>query len=298
MSARFVLADCHPAVGFLYFALVLLFGMTLTHPVCLLISLLGAGLCVVRLCGARGVRFTLRFALPLLLIAAVANPLFNHAGRTVLAYFPSGNPLTLESILYGAASGGILVTALLWFRAYNTVMTSDKLLCVFGRIIPSLSLLLSMTLRFVPRFRAQLAAVREAQRCIGQDVNEGSARKRVRCAVRILSVMIGWALENAVETADSMRSRGYGLPGRSSFSLYRFEPRDRGLLVWLLFCGGYVLCGCLAGGLSWQYFPVLRGGTQNLFSASFLLVYLALCLTPTLIDWKEERKWKFLRSAT
>ena len=109
--------------------------------------------------------------------------------------------------------------------------------------------------------------------------------------------MTGWALENAVETADSMRSRGYGLPGRSTFSLYRFEQRDRALLAWLLFCGGYVLCGCLAGGLSWQYIPVLRGGTVTPFSVSLLLVYLALCLTPTLLDWKEERTWKSLRSA-
>lgn len=297
MRSRSVLAECHPAVGFLYFALVLLFGMTLMHPACLLVSLLGGGLCAVRLDGARGARFALRFALPLLLLAAAANPLFNHAGRTILFYLPSGNPFTLESVLYGAASGTMLAAVLLWFRAYNAVMTSDKFLCVFGRVIPSLSLLLSMTLRFVPRFRAQLASIREAQRCVGQDVDRGTVRKRVRCAVRILSIMTGWALENAVETADSMRSRGYGLPGRSTFSLYRFEQRDRALLAWLLFCGGYVLCGCLAGGLDWQYTPTLCGGALNAFSFSFWLVYLALCLTPTLLDWKEERTWKSLRSA-
>ena len=34
-------------------------------------------------------------------------------------------------------------------------MTSDKLVWLFGRITPHLSLLLAMTLRFVPRFAAQ-----------------------------------------------------------------------------------------------------------------------------------------------
>ena len=295
MRNRSVLADCHPAAGFLYFALVLAFGMTLMHPACLLISLVGSAACAVRLGGRRGSAFALRAALPLLLLAAAVNPLFSHAGRTILFYLPGGSPFTLESVLYGAASGCMLASVLLWFHAYNAVMTSDKFICLFGRVIPSLSLLLSMILRFVPRFRVQLEAIREAQRCLGQDADAGSVRRRIRNAVRIVSIMVGWALENAVETADSMRSRGYGLPGRSAFSVYRFDGRDRALLGWLLFCGGYLLCGSAAGGLYWQYVPVLRGGVVSPLSVSFLLVYLALCLTPVILDRKEERKWKSLR---
>ena len=38
----------------------------------------------------------------LMLLAAVLNPAFSHHGATVLAYFPTGNPLTLESITGGA----------------------------------------------------------------------------------------------------------------------------------------------------------------------------------------------------
>ncbi len=48
--------------------------------------------------------------------------------------------------------------------------------------------------------------------------------------------MITWSLENAIETADSMRSRGYGLPGRSAFSIYRMDSRDKLALMWLSFC--------------------------------------------------------------
>ena len=42
------------------------------------------------------------------LLAALVNPAFVHQGATILTYFPSGNPLTLESILYGCASGVLL----------------------------------------------------------------------------------------------------------------------------------------------------------------------------------------------
>ena len=82
---------------------------------------------------------------------------------------------------------------------------------LFGRVIPALSLVLSMTLRFVPLFRRQLEVVRQAQFCIGRDASCGSVWQRVRRAVTIFSIMVTWALENAIETADSMKSRGYGL---------------------------------------------------------------------------------------
>ena len=85
---------------------------------------------------------------------------------TVITYLGTGNPLTLESILYGLAAAAMLVTVIGWFSCYNAVMTSDKFIYLFGRIIPSLSLLFSMVLRFVPRFKAQLKTVSAAQRCI------------------------------------------------------------------------------------------------------------------------------------
>ena len=44
----------------------------------------------------------------------------------------------------------------------------------------------------------------------------GSLLQRLKNAITILSIMVTWALENAIETADSMKSRGYGLPGRTA----------------------------------------------------------------------------------
>lgn len=114
----------HPAVNFLFFALVLVYSMVLMHPVCLLISLLGAVLYVIQLNGRKGLRLSLRIALPVMLLAALVNPAFNHAGMTILTYLPTGNPLTLESILYGLVAGCMLCAVLLWFVCYNRVLTS------------------------------------------------------------------------------------------------------------------------------------------------------------------------------
>ena len=284
----------HPLVNFLYFSLVLGFSMVLVHPLAQLISCICAIYYGVQTEGRRAVLFSIRFCLPVLLITAFMNPAFNHQGRVILCYMVTGNPLTLESILYGLSAGCMLMTVLLWFRSFNRVITSDKFIYLFGRIIPALSLVLSMTLRFVPKFKNQMELVMESQKSIGRDISEGSFLQRTKTAVLILSIMITWSLENAIETADSMKSRGYGLRGRSAFSIYRFEERDRCAMGWLIFCGIYLLCGCISGGFAFRYFPSIRMVPFSGHSVTLYGAYLGLCIMPVILNFTEERKWKAL----
>lgn len=285
----------HPLVNFLFFAEVLGFSMFLLHPLCLGISLACAVGYDIYLNGRKAVGFCIKGILPMMVITALLNPLFSHEGRTILTYLPSGNPLTLESILYGLAAAGMLAAVVLWFACFNAVITSDKFVYLFGRIIPALSLVLSMALRFVPRFMAQLKVVTRAQKCIGKDPSQGSLFHRIRCAGSILSVMLTWALENGIDTADSMKSRGYGLPGRTAFSVYRFDKRDRQALICLLVLGAAVLAGAAFDGLTWRYFPTVKWSTTPL-SFGVLAAYTALCALPLILNWKEDRKWNALRS--
>ena len=286
--------DCHPAVNFLYFALVLAFSMCLTHPAALLISLAGACCYLTRLLGASELGRSARWLVPMALLAAVVNPAFVHQGVTILTYLPSGNPLTLESILYGLAAALLLAAVVLWFRCFSAVMTSDKFIYLFGRVIPALSLVLSMTLRFVPRFRRQFRTVAQAQRFMGRDTENGSLLRRGRNAMKVFSILVTWSLESAIDTADSMRSRGYGQPGRTAFALYRLDDRDRSLLLWLGFCGLYLLSGVLSGGLYFQYYPLLLGAPAQPLTVSFFAVYLLLCLTPAGLSLAQRRRLRRL----
>lgn len=247
--------------------------------------------------GRKAFSFSLRFVLPMMLLTAIANPAFSHEGITILTYLPTGNPLTLESILYGLASAFMLGGIFLWFACYNEVMTSDKFVYLFGRIIPSLSLVLSMTLRFIPKFKAHTKEVTNAQRCMGRDVSNGSVISRIKTAITILSIMVTWSLENAIESADSMKSRGYGLPGRSAFSIYRFDERDKYMLIWLFFCGFYIISGWIAGAVYFRYFPNIKGVEMGPFPVSFLICYLALLITPIIVNIREDRVWKRIQSA-
>ena len=134
MTRRDAFAGYHPCVNFIFYALVLVFSMCLMHPAYLAVSFFcAAGYCA-RAQGGAHVRRTLLYLLPMMLLAAVLNPVFNHEGVTILTYLPSGNPLTLESLYYGAAAAGMLGCVVLWFVSFHAVMTSDKFVYLFGRV--------------------------------------------------------------------------------------------------------------------------------------------------------------------
>ena len=279
-------AGFHPVINLLYFVAVIGFSMFFTHPVCLAMSLLCAFIYSVYLNGKKAVRFNLIYMLPMLIATALLNPLLNHQGGTILTYLPDGNPLTLESILYGISASVMLITVISWFSCFNVIMSSDKFVYLFGRVIPALSLILAMALRFVPRFRAQIKVISNAQKCVGRDVSNGNLILKMKHGIKILSIMVTWALENAIETADSMKGRGYGLPGRTAFSIFRFDKRDRHALLYILICSCVVIAGNFTGSYHFRYFPTVKGewtGTALIVFAA----YLALGVYPIIVNIKE-----------
>ena len=284
----------HPVINFWYFAAVIVCAMFFMHPAALLISLVSGAAYSIYLNGRRAVKFCL-LLLPMMLLVALINPLFNHAGKTILFYL-NDNPVTAESVAYGAAAAVMFASVILWFSCYNAVMTSDKFLYLFGRVIPALSLVLSMALRFVPKFKAQLRVIANAQRCVGRDLHAGNVFRRARNGIKILSILVTWALENAIETSDSMRARGYGLPGRTSYSNYRFDRRDRGMLILLILLSAGVICGAALGETTAVYFPAVTLHAFSPVSALLYACYAALCLLPLILDLWEDVTWRRLQS--
>jgi len=289
-------SNFHSVVNLLYFVTVIGFAMFFMHPVLLILSFIAAAIYALFLNGKKALRIGLIFMLPLLIFTAILNPLFNHQGMTILAYLPNGNPLTLESIAYGIAAAGMLVTVITWFSCFNAVMTSDKFIYLFGKVIPALSLILSMSLRFVPRFRAQIKIVSNAQKCIGRDVSSGNILKKARHGIKILSIMVTWALENAIETADSMKCRGYGLPGRTAFTIFRFHRRDGYALGYILSMAAIVIAGSMTGAIRFRYFPSIQGEWVGFASVAVFVAYFALGVFPIILNMKEALIWKRIES--
>lgn len=285
----------NPIVAFVFFAYALIMPMLLMHPALLLISLICALIWLFMLRGKKAWDYILKFVLPIMLLTAIINPLFNHAGITTLFYIRH-NPVTLESIIYGISSAAMLASVVLWFACFNRIFTSDKTVYLLGRFAPGLSLVLSMALRFVPLFSSQAKRIAAAQRGAGMGVGGGSIIASARNGLAILSSLITWALESSVTTADSMRSRGYGLHPRRSFANYRFDGRDA--LV-----GGLLSLGMLAAALASickivniRFFPSYKSNEVTPLFIAFLVCYALTLLIPVIMNSIEAYGWHLSRS--
>lgn len=283
----------HPIVNFLYFMMVILFGMFFLHPVYMIIALSAAFIYSVILGGRKALKFNTVYMLPTLFFIAFINPLFNHQGVTILFYLKSGNPFTLESVIYGIVSAALFVTTIVWFSCYNKVMDADKFMYLFGRLIPSSSLVFSMALRFVPLYKARIKVIADAQKCIGKDIAKGSIINRAKNGMQIIAIMTTWALESSIETADSMKARGYGLKGRTAFSNYKRRQKDTIALGILIGCSLWLMMSWGLGIIEVSYFPRISFTRLSRSSLLAYSCYFILCYLPIIIngyDWLLRRK--------
>ncbi|MDR3363874.1 MAG: energy-coupling factor transporter transmembrane protein EcfT [Clostridiales Family XIII bacterium] len=294
-AARSIFAGYHPLVNYLWFGYAILVPIFFTQPVYLAVSFASALAYSLYLGGRKALKFDLGFVLPLMVIAALFNPAFNHKGITILFYFHY-NPITLESILYGICTAAMIGGVILFFTCYNALMTSDKFIYLFGRLVPAMSLIISMALRFIPRYTAQAKRIASARRGIGFDVSSGGFFTRLRNGGEVLSVMVTWALENGIETGDSMLSRGYGLPGRTAYSNYRFDARDRILLAVLAVLMAVSLACCITGAISVMYYPMFIMERVRPFAGIAYVCHGAVCLSPFALELREDAQWRSSRA--
>lgn len=283
----------HPAVNLAFFVAVIGMTMFIMQPVYLIISLFSGCAYLLYLHGRRGMLRQVGYLLPLLLAMVVMNPLFNHEGMTILWYLPNDNPVTLEAIVYGIAAAMMMGASIVWFNCCNAVFTSDKIIYLFGRVIPAMSLLISMTLRFVPRFKNFLLNVLRVQQGL---YKPETAKEKLKQALSAFSATVSWAMEQSIISADSMKSRGYGITGRTAYSIYRFEKRDGMALLLLGVCCLGAVAPCLTGWTEWEYYPCLTGNLAGPVQLFAYLCYGGACLMPLIIDLTEDYKWNSLRS--
>lgn len=288
-------ATYHPIINFGFFCGVIGIGIFLMHPVFMTVGLLASLVYALMLGGKETFKFFLCFMMPVVILIIVLNPLFNNRGNTVLFYLGS-NSVTLEATAYGMCIAFMLASVMMWFSCYNRIMTGDKFVYLFGRIMPAMSLIISMVMRFVPNYKTQAKKISDAQKCIGRDVTNGTFKQRARHGTKIVSVMFSWALENAVDTADSMRSRGYGLKNRTTFSVYRFDRRDATAGIVLLVTAAVVIMGAIMGKCSIEFYPNIIMTEMDAFGIAVYVAYFVLCFFPIAIEVKEVLTWRLMQS--
>lgn len=276
-------ASYHPALSALFFAAVLVCAACFDHPVYAGIGATGALAASVALRGRHALAFDAA-ALVAGALWAAGFAATTHFGVTVLGYTIEGNRITLEAASCGAVQGIRLAAVLIWASCAVAVFTSDKVVFLLGRVSPRLSLAAAMILRLIPRTDAQRRAQGCAQAGIGRGPGQGGALVRVCRAGQRAGALVDAVIAGLFQAHASGVARGVRLRGRSAFALYRFDNRDRALVLALVALITVTGVAASLGQTGIQYNPTLAWLPLTAPGCAFMAAYAALCLTPTILE--------------
>lgn len=279
------LGRCGPWVALLYFAGAFAFTVISFHPLVLLVSYVTSLVYIAEICG-RWKRFLLS-SIPFLLFVTALNVLVNHRGETVL-FRLNRNPVTLEAVAYGFSLACMVQCSVQWFYCFGKVMTEDKIMAVLGGVSSNFSLLISMILRFIPRYSIKYREIVEVQKLAGNKIEPRHPVRSIVITVKSISMLLTWAFENSVETVDSMKARGYGLFRRSSYRNISPTKRDKRLVG--AECACLLALSVLHSGLKAAYSPSISV-SWDLWSFLFAGLFLAFCLLPVFLKKREDYLW-------
>lgn len=272
-----------------YYVIVMSFTMLFWHPFVLAATFVSALLYNVIIDGKDALKFVFRVILPLYILIILINPLVNHRGATILFYL-NNNMITKESMVFGMLSGLMVTDMLMIFYSFNRVMTSDKLLSVFEVFSSSFALVFTMTLRLIPRYRRELEKIGTAQKNINEGISDGGFFDRIRHGFEMLNAVITFALEDGIDTANSMTARGYGLKGKSRFRKNRITRTDRLTIIVLLVLLAFISFAAFRGFFDAVVFPELDFAF-SLSYVPFYAMYLTAAMMPVIIEVKEAFLW-------
>ncbi len=281
-----IFSRCHPVVIFTFFMAVIVMSVVYINPIYLLVSFVAGFIYYFMLAGKKALSLTLKVAVPIIILAAVFNMLFARYGETVL-FTVKGINFTAECLWYGFARGVMMADVILWFACYSVVFTGEKLVALFGKLFPNVTLLFSMVLRFIPLMQRYANEIKEAQVGLGRPV------KGLRNTMKRYSALFSISLEKSVEVADTMRQRGYERKGKRAFSRYSFKVSD-GVLSLIIIALVVALAVMKSMGYSeFEYSERLMIVNENHIQE---LLFFILCFISIAMDafW-EVRLWLKLR---
>lgn len=228
------------------------------------------------------------------LILALIRPLFSHNGATVL-FAINDNPITLESFMFGVNSAVMVVGVLYLFRVFSNIMTSDRLLYLFGSLSPKAALIITMGLRYIPLLRAKNREIHNAQTAIGIN-RDDNVIDRMKGRLNVFSATVSWGLENGIITADSMAAREYGKHKRTRFSIFSFTAGDIIILALITALIMTTIVSLAFGRYDTVFYPYFEMAESTGLGISGYITYAILAMMPVAIDSAESIRWKYLVS--
>lgn len=284
---------CHPAINFIFFAAAIAGAICFSAPAFVVAAYAAAFAYSVKKNGLKALVFNVCL-IPLAVIFAAFFASYSHFGTTVLWENFIGNSITAEAFYCGLSIGVRAAAVCMWFSCLFCVFTSDKVAYLFGRVSPKLSLAFSIVLRMIPRLKEQYRKISLARKAIGMGAGQGNIVRQCVNAVKRISMVITWLLESLATASDSMRSRGYGFKGRTAFSKYRFDLRDRSLALAIVLCITLSAMAVILGSTKMAFAPSVTLPEMQPLTWLCFSGYAALLFVPLVLELAGE--WNFRRA--
>ena len=289
MQTRF--ERLHPLVTFLYYAGSVALFILMLHPV-----FLGLGFIIILVINLlqdrfQGVRRWLIFILFTFLLMLIMNPLFNERGRHVL-FEINQHRFTLEALFYGGMNALAIIGIIVIFVSYNIVMTPNKQLFLFAKILPQFAVLLMLTLRFIPLMRRRLEEISVIQKSKGFSVSQGKWQYKMKNALLFVQALLTYSLEEAIQTADSMKARGYGTGKRTTYEHFTIYKGDMIAVLYLVLLFTCAIYGRVFGYGFLQIYPIMESWHLAVMDGRTLMFYLLFLSFPIFVEAGGMFRWR------
>ncbi len=214
--------DTHPMILFLFFCSVIIPVMFVVENSIIVIGLI-SGIVYLWILNKQISWKHPFLSVAIALFFAVFQGIFVHRGDTIIMFI-NNRGITMESIEYGWVTGMMLSATFIWFLCFSKVIISESVMYLL-RKVPKTALLITITLKMIPSYMRKYKDVSNMNKVNNiQDKNE---KKNV---LKQISTVFTWALENSMQTADSMIMRGFKTH-KIQGKLYRMQTRDIIILI-------------------------------------------------------------------
>lgn len=288
------LQNLHPLTGVLLVLVYMFNILFINNPVYIVIIIVSVFLLSIIDGCYKDLLLYIKLMIPIIFFIVILNPFLNHNGNTLIFGTKSlpiigSIRITVESLAYGffMALRMIGVTVVLGFG--NLIVHPDRALNFFSKYMGKSALLMSMTFRLFPSILISYNNIIQIEKMRGNDVFHKKLIKRLKNQSNIVNILFLSCLEDAVDMAESMYSRGYGVGRRSQYFYEKLSKYDK--IYMLIYIIIFVLLSVLQikGYNRFDFFPNLDNPFLNLSGYSLLMIILFYMLA--FIDWRW-KAWK------
>ncbi len=231
----------------------------------------------------------MKFVGLLCLTVILLNMIFSNEGTHVIFQVPFLNhqKITLESFIFGVGMALRLVVIFSAFTILTFIVHPDDFMLVMLKLkFPFHSVFAaSLSTRFIPTLLEDAKTVMDVCRARGLELNQKSFLGKIKSRIPFLTILLSNSLDRAVQIAEAMESRAFGLRKRTFYKELKISWFDGLTLILTL---SLLIFGCLLrvhGYGSFQCYPFIQHPilTSSDYLALLIFVFIAFLTALTVL---------------